>query len=314
MDNLLPLIPMGYFNEGRAKEVTPFERFSAFLFGSPCFGFAHGLGRPHFRKSSYRNRVKEEEMKTMPTGKEGNMPVYRFDRRGTLYAEKLPTVWLTEVLGDEGRRSFVRCYPCGSDDGGVRALEYAQIYLDECAELTGYFASEQDGAESRSMIPDGTIEAADRPYCGVALECLKAAELLLLHSAVRGNPLAYLKLGWMYFEDVCAGEYFRTFLEERAGHARELSGNALMGRALFCFEEAIRILETPTEGFGEDGMVYLREAIRGRARVLECLGLHPESEQPDREGSVPSARMPMGASASKGDREEKEPPIGLKRA
>ena len=53
------------------------------------------------------------------------------------------------------------------------------------------------------------------------IDCYRAAEILLLHAAARGSVGAHCRLGIIYADDLCEGEYWRGLLECRALHAAD---------------------------------------------------------------------------------------------
>lgn len=305
MENALPLIPISFFPSTRAKEVSLAERISACLFGSPSACYAHGGSQARTGltqalregRSSMQRKIKENRIQT---------PVFQIDRRGTLYAEKLPVVWLSEAVPSEAPpwlqdRLFVSCYPCGKDEGGVRALQYAESCLEEYAQWVGYGRTDSsfEGAQGAQGPEDleghglnGDDQAQRAAILGEqggarALQCLQAAEVLLLHSAVRGNPCAYMKLGWMYFEDVCEGAYFKTLMEERADHAKQIDRRTLLKRAAFCFNKALVLIEA-LEDCSQIRLDWERErAQRAVIRVEEEVGGASGSVQRSREATMP---------------------------
>lgn len=50
------------------------------------------------------------------------------------------------------------------------------------------------------------------------IDCYRAAEILLLHAAARGNIGAHCRLGVIYESDLCEGEYWDGLADRRALH------------------------------------------------------------------------------------------------
>lgn len=104
--------------------------------------------------------------------------------------ETYPTVWITERVEDmDGNylgRTYVRPYPFGEqpDPEGRDALELGGRYYVEGMGFT-------DVADHKARI-----------------DCFRAAELLYLHAAERGNPYAWQNLGYVYSYDRCEGRYY----------------------------------------------------------------------------------------------------------
>ena len=111
--------------------------------------------------------------------------VFAVDRKGVAGAGGLP---------DGAGRTFVASYPGGADCGGWRALELAEIYFSEALGLPG--------EEHRRR----------------RIDCYRAAEILLLHAAARGNIGAHCRLGVIYESDLCEGEYWDGLADRRALH------------------------------------------------------------------------------------------------
>lgn len=101
---------------------------------------------------------------------------------------------MSEPAPDGAGRTFVASYPGGADCGGWRALELAEIYFSEALGLPG--------EEHRRR----------------RIDCYRAAEILLLHAAARGNIGAHCRLGVIYESDLCEGEYWDGLADRRALH------------------------------------------------------------------------------------------------
>lgn len=163
------------------------QRAARAVFGSPSVRRANGGAEASFvprvlRGPQWQKRRRETA-------------VFAIDRKGPECAERLPRLWVSEAaVGAEGRM-FVAAYPSGSDRGGVRAFELAEIYVAEALGLAG----ERHRARR--------------------VDCYRAAEILLLHAAQRGHVAAHCRLGIIYEGDLCEGAYWRGLLECRALHA-----------------------------------------------------------------------------------------------
>lgn len=140
-------------------------------------------------------------------------PVFAVDRRGRGPSERLPRVWVSEPAFDARTgarvgRELTGSYPNDRDQGGTAARALADGYFGEALALS---ASE-----------DAALRA----------ECFRAAELLYLHAAERGNGGAWTRLGVIYRDDLGQGRYWQTRLEERALH---IQPRPLAARAAACF-------------------------------------------------------------------------------
>lgn len=197
----------------RAEGVTFMQRTARAVFGSPSVRRANGGAEASFvpqvlRGARWRRRQ--------------SAPVFAVDRRGGEDAERLPRLWVSEPALDGGAaRTFVGAYPSGPDRGGWRALELAEVYFAEALGLAG-----EDEHRRR-------------------IDCYRAAEVLLLHAAARGNVTAHWRLGIIYEGDLCEGEYWQGLLECRALHSadtpcderayRHFSFGALHGHGECCW-------------------------------------------------------------------------------
>lgn len=186
MQNIAPLWALP---GNRADSVSFLARSVSALFGCPSFLRANGM-RETGVLADISNSVKGR--------KSESVPVFQVDRKGGLRTEKLPRIWLSEIVPDKGdggsSRRFVCSYPNGHDSGGKRALELAERYFSEG--LSCY------GTES-------------------AVECFQAAEILYLHACERGSVEAHTRLGVLYRSDMCKGRYWKYAISSHAKHARE---------------------------------------------------------------------------------------------
>lgn len=188
-------IPLLLLEGGRAKKVSIANRISNALFGGPNARRANGIVCASFdvcgAVSSLLARI---------FGMDASKPVYEIDRIGCAMSESLPRIWLSEKVGnthnDDGRRVFVECYPSSPDRGGVIALELGDRYLGE------------------GMNVASGLRAEER------IECFQAAEILYRHATRRGNRTAASRLHMIYENDMCKGKYWKTYIEERAAHAK----------------------------------------------------------------------------------------------
>lgn len=174
-------------SERRAADVTLAQRTARVLFGSPSVRRANGGADASFMPRVLRGpQWRSRRRKT---------PVFAIDRKGSECAERLPRIWVSEAVAGEEGRAFVATYPVGPDRGGARAFELAEIYFSEALGLAG------------------------EAYRDRRIDCYRAAEILLLHAAQRGNVAAHCRLGIIYEGDLCEGRYWRGLLECRALHA-----------------------------------------------------------------------------------------------
>lgn len=147
--------------------------------------------------------------------------------------DKLPGIWYTTALYDSDNNylghTYTMPYPCGDDPHGEDALYYGGGLYDDGMRLTA-----PEYAEARR-------------------DCFKAAELFYRHAAGRGNPIAYLCLGYIYYYDRCRGWYWRNLdeLETDEDYERPYPREE---RAFECFEKAANA--GIAEGFYKLGDVY----------------------------------------------------------
>lgn len=170
----------------RAEEVGWTQRMANLMFGAPSARRACGGAETSFTPKVLRN---EKWRRRRETGS-----VFAVDRKGVAGAGGLPRIWVSEPAPDGAGRTFVASYPGGADCGGWRALELAEIYFSEALGLPG--------EEHRRR----------------RIDCYRAAEILLLHAAARGNVGAHCRLGVIYESDLCEGEYWDGLADRRALH------------------------------------------------------------------------------------------------
>lgn len=110
-----------------------------------------------------------------------------------------PDVWITVQRWDPTETSTGRdCiwhYTPDTDPEGWDALDYGGGYYDE-----GMSSSPDDEHEKRIL-------------------CFRAAELLYLHSANKGNAYGHLCLGYVYSYDRCEGRYWEGTPFDHLAHA-----------------------------------------------------------------------------------------------
>jgi TPR repeat protein len=99
-----------------------------------------------------------------------------------------PCIWVAKPVTETEHDSdadwqHIDCYRAKSDPGGWIALEYGATQYRE------------------GMDPNN--------HRDVQQACFEEAEMLYLHSAAHGNPLAFLNLGYLYSYDRCKGHYFQ---------------------------------------------------------------------------------------------------------
>ncbi len=102
--------------------------------------------------------------------------------------DKLPGIWVTSAVYDSDNHylghTYTMPYTGADDPDGEDALFYGGGLYDEGMRLTA-----PEHAETRR-------------------DCFRAAELLYRHAAGKGNAMAYLCLGYVYYYDRCKGDYW----------------------------------------------------------------------------------------------------------
>ena len=184
-----PSAPAANPSPRRAAEISWVQRAANTVFGAPSARRANGGAEVSFvprvlRGPQWRRRQEATS-------------VFAVDRKGGEANERLPRIWISERAQGEGAcgRTFVASYPSGPDKGGWRAFDLAEIYF----------------AEGLSLV--GPAQRAQR------VDCFRAAEILLLHAACRGNVAAHCRLGIIYEGDLGEGRYWEGLLEGRALHS-----------------------------------------------------------------------------------------------
>lgn len=187
-----------------SRAISASQRVSAKLLGSPSFSRANG-GRDV-------NPVSKRISQSRWEHKCKNTPIFLVDSK-IAEGQSLPRIWISEPAynGDLEccGRELVSVYPSSRDAGGNRALRHAQAYFGEAL-------SYSDSAEHAKR-----------------RDCFRAAEVLFLHAAQRGNVEAYVKLGVIYKDDLCEGEYLHSLVCPPAQFA-----TVLATRAVECFSYA----------------------------------------------------------------------------
>ena len=131
--------------------------------------------------------------------------------------DKLPGIWVTSAVYDSDNHylghTYTMPYTGADDPDGEEALFYGGCLYDDGMRLTA-----PEHAKAR-------------------LDCFKAAELLYRHAAGKGNAMAYLCLGYVYYYDRCKGNYWRNLdeLETDEDYRRPFPREE---RAFECFEKA----------------------------------------------------------------------------
>lgn len=179
----------------RAVGVSLGQRMARALCGSPSVSRAAGGADASLRPQALRTPAWQERRRAVP--------VFEVDRRGSAAAERLPRLWVTEPAfdprtGQQSGRAYVGAYPTDPDRDGWRAFDLASRYFAEG--LGGCGGAEGPQADQRRI------------------DCFRAAEILYLHSARRGNLAAWVKLGTIYAFDMAEGQYWQGLLESRAAH------------------------------------------------------------------------------------------------
>lgn len=131
--------------------------------------------------------------------------------------DKLPGIWVTSAVYDSDNNylghTCIMPYTGSDDLDGEDALFYGGGLYDDGMRL------------------------ADPAFAEARLDCFKAAELLYRHAAGKGNPLANLCLGYVYYYDRCQGGYWRNLdeLETNEDYRRPYPREE---RAFECFKAA----------------------------------------------------------------------------
>ena len=149
------------------------------------------------------------------------VPVFKIDRTWHDGDDPLPAIWTTMPLFDENDepagRMYDSRYPWDDDPDpeGDGATFLGARYYNEAMS----YAAPED-RETR-------------------IECFRAAEILYLHGAAKGNVIAYANLGYVYSYDRCEGRYF---VDTR--HAENANGSSKPypreERAFECFSYAAK--------------------------------------------------------------------------
>lgn len=244
--------------ERRASDITLAQRTARVVFGSPSVRRANGGAEASFVPQVLRGRRRFGGRRDI---------VFAIDRRGKESAERLPRIWVSEPDVDGPGRTFIAAYPSGPDRAGVRAMELAEVCFAEALGLVGEECRRQ------------------------RIDCYRAAEVLFLHAAARGNVAAHCRLGIIYADNLCEGEYWQGLLECRALHSADtpcderayahFSFGALHGHAECCWRlgelvaagrgcapDAVRALTLYRQAFdGENGRLDEDCAQTGNAAL-----------------------------------------------
>lgn len=145
---------------------------------------------------------------------DSEVPVYELDQAWFDSDCAYPGVWVTrpeQDVDDEYYRGLPVLYPtgCKDDPEGHIAFSLGADYYNEAM---------------------GYVDARDHQK---RIECFKAAEILYLNAAERGNMMAVLSLGYVYSYDRCEGRYFQDVRERDA--VEKVDHQA---RAFECFRRA----------------------------------------------------------------------------
>lgn len=131
--------------------------------------------------------------------------------------DELPGIWMTSTVYDSDNNylghTYTMPYTGADDPDGEDALFHGGDLYDEGMML------------------------ADPERVSARLDCFRAAELLYRHAAGKGNAIAYLCLGYVYYYDRCQGNYWRNLddLEADEDYQRPFPRER---RAFECFEKA----------------------------------------------------------------------------
>lgn len=157
-------------------------------------------------------------MTSEPTSRRPEASILEIDQNWFDTDAKYPGIWITRVYKhDDGemRRDYCDLYPTGGPndaDGGI-AFGYGSEYYVEAMRY---------------------VDAADREK---RIDCFKAAEILYLNAAEKGNINAILSLGYIYSYNRCEGQYFQDFryAETAEDYKRKVDHRA---RAFECYKKA----------------------------------------------------------------------------
>lgn len=131
--------------------------------------------------------------------------------------DRLPGVWITSAVYDFDDNylghTYTMPYVASGDPGGEEALFYGGGLYDDGMRLSNAVFTE------------------------ARLDCFKAAELLYRHSAGKGNAVAKLCLGYVYYYDRCEGSYWVN-LDELETDEDYLRPFPREERAFECFKAA----------------------------------------------------------------------------
>lgn len=131
--------------------------------------------------------------------------------------DKLPDVWITSAVYDSNNNylghTYTMPYEASLDPDGDDALFYGGGLYDDGMRLS------------------------DPAYAEARNDCFKTAELLYRHAAGKGNAIAYLCLGYVYYYDRCNGWYWRNLdtLETEEDYKKPFPTKE---RAFKCFKAA----------------------------------------------------------------------------
>ncbi|MEY8562657.1 SEL1-like repeat protein [Eggerthellaceae bacterium 3-80] len=102
--------------------------------------------------------------------------------------DRLPNTWVTRAVYDDDDNylghTYTAVYVSENDPDGEDALYYGGGLYDEGMSLT------------------------DPAHADARHDCFKTAELLYRHAAAKGNALAFMCLGYVYYYDRCNGSYW----------------------------------------------------------------------------------------------------------
>ena len=170
----------------------------------------------------------------------GNAPVFSLDE--AFETDGLPALWITApgesaALGRTGRviaGHYPELYVIADDDED-EDFDPAQgypVHVDEDAE--GWLALDYGSRYYREA-----MDTQDAALHQVRVDCFRAAELLYLWAAGKGNPQAFSNLGYVYSYNRCEGAYLG--LDEHGARVCE-EGQEFPRekRAFECFEAAAK--------------------------------------------------------------------------
>lgn len=163
--------------------------------------------------------------------------------------DELYGLWYTEAVYDSQDNylghTYVMPYTNKRDPDGKWALFYGDSLYDDGMTLT------------------------DSSYADIRWRCFYAADIFYRHAAGKGNPMAYLKLGYVYYYDRCEGHYWQGIDWDKPAEER-CRPFPREERTFQCFKKAAE--EGLAEGAYKLGDVYKNGigCIADEAEAYRC--------------------------------------------